>query len=188
VGRAIDQEVDDFVQAARLRVFVEQGGAMATWDPARGLDRHAFVAMLAAHAVDEILRSRKRNPWSEEATDAPALAAAVDESDPRRAGVETLASARRMALAVAARMKERTSPLGFSIFEMLFLHQRTTAHVAAAIGLGVPAVYTWKSRLLREALEVVAEIQRERGSSGSARRARRSARCPPSRGNGSREG
>jgi hypothetical protein len=45
---------------------------------------------------------------------------------------------------------------------MLFLQNRAPADVAAAVGLRTPAVRTWKSRLLRIALDIVEEIHRER--------------------------
>jgi DNA-directed RNA polymerase specialized sigma24 family protein len=156
-GRAVDQEIEDLVQTVLLAIFAEKGGPLDAWDPSRGLDLPAFVAFVTARKVDSVLRSRRRNPWTEE----PVAADALPEGSAPRVGVETLAGSRRLLLTVAARLREQTAPVGYTIFEMLFLQERTPAEVACALGLGVPAVYTWKSRLSSAARAIVAEIEGE---------------------------
>jgi RNA polymerase sigma-70 factor (ECF subfamily) len=156
--RSFEQELDDVVQAVLLAVFAEKGGALSAWDPARGLGLEAFVSLVASREVDSILRSRRRNPW----TETPVLTETLDAMQGSQKGPETLTGSRRMLLTVAARLRERTSPLGFVVFEMLFLQDRSPEDVAATLGLGVAAVRARKSRLSRVAREIVAELSRER--------------------------
>lgn len=152
--RSVEQEVDDMVQTVLLAVFAERGGALEAWDPARGVDLPAFVALVAAREVDSLLRSRRRNPWTEE----PVLAEALDAAPVSRVDPETQAGSRRMLSTVAAHMRARTSPLGFTIFEMLFLQGREPQDIAAAVGLRVAAVHTWKCRLSRAARDIAAGL------------------------------
>lgn len=142
-GRDIAQEIDDVVQEALLAIFVEAGGALATWDPELGLDVPGFVAFVTSREVDSILRSRRRNPW----TCDPVLVSVLDRGPAAGAGVETLSGSRHMLVAVAARLRARLSAQSFVLFEMLFLEGRAPEEVASALGLRVPAVHTAKSRL-----------------------------------------
>ncbi len=156
-GRDIAQEIDDVVQEALLAIFVEAGGALATWDPELGLDVPGFVAFVTSREVDSILRSRRRNPW----TCDPVLVSVLDRGPAAGAGVETLSGSRHMLVAVAARLRARLSAQSFVLFEMLFLEGRAPEEVASALGLRVPAVHTAKSRLRGAAREILVELERE---------------------------
>jgi RNA polymerase sigma-70 factor (ECF subfamily) len=154
VGRSVEQEIDDLAQAANLAIFVD-GGALSTWDPARGLDLHDFIALVARREVDSVLRSRRRNPW----TEAPVDDDTLDLSQSPGPGLETLTNARRKLWTVVARLRERTSPRAFQIFEMIFLQGRSPRAVAAALGLEVSTVYAVKSHLCAAARAIHAEIE-----------------------------
>ena len=155
--RAFEQEVEDMVQTVLLALFTREGSAIEAWDPdrSRGLGLEGFVSLVAARQVDTLLRSRRRNPWTEEAV----VSEAFDESPVSRAGPETLAGSRHTLFMVAARLRARVSPLGIKVFEMLFLQDRSPEDVGAALGLRTPAVHTWKSRLSRAAREISAELE-----------------------------
>jgi DNA-directed RNA polymerase specialized sigma24 family protein len=153
----VEQETEDMVQTVLLTLFAGEGGALAAWDPQHdsGLSLEAFVSFIAARQVDTILRSRRRNPWTEEAV----LLDALDETPVSRAGPETVTGSRRTLLMVAARLRARVSPLGMKVFDLLFLQERSPDDVGAALGLRTPAVHTWRSRLSRAAREIVAELE-----------------------------
>jgi DNA-directed RNA polymerase specialized sigma24 family protein len=170
--RGFEQEIDDMVQSVLLALFTGEGGALEAWDPerSRGLGLESFVSMVAARQVDAVLRSRRRNPWTEEAV----LSEALDETPVSRAGPETVTGSRRMLFMVAARLRARVSPLGMKVFEMLFLQDRPPEDVGAALGLRTPAVHTWRSRLSRAAREIVSELEGVRVPPRPQARARRS--------------
>jgi DNA-directed RNA polymerase specialized sigma24 family protein len=155
----IAHDVDDFVQAVHLALFVQHGSALEAWDPdhRRALGLKSFVALIAAREVDSILRSRRRNPWTEE----PAVDAGLDACSDPEAGAETVLGSRRMISTLVARLRARVSPLGFTLFEMLLLQERTPDDVATALGLKLSAVYTWRSRLCGTARQIVGELERD---------------------------
>ena len=155
--RAVAQEVDDFVQTVLLALFAQPGSALEAWDPdhGRALDLESFVALVAAREVDSILRCRRRNPWTEE----PAAIEALDAWSPPQAGAEALVGMRHLIVALVERLRSRLSPLGFTLFEMLLLQERTPEHVAAILGLSVPAVHTWRRRLCVTARQIVGELE-----------------------------
>jgi RNA polymerase sigma-70 factor (ECF subfamily) len=114
------------------------------------------VALLAAHETANILRRRRRNPWTEEPTQTEAL----DESPSSAAGPEVAAGTRRLMAAVVEGVRARVSARGRRIFDLLFLEERAPEDVCALTGLRLPAVYTWSSRLSHLGREVAAQMER----------------------------
>jgi RNA polymerase sigma-70 factor (ECF subfamily) len=158
--RAFSQEVEDLVQSVLFVLFVKDGGrALLQWDPSRGLDLEGYVGLLAARETMSVLRSRRRNPWTEE----PVVDDdAVEETPASIAGPESLTGHHHLMLAVTREVRARVSPLGFQLFDLLFLQGLPAEEVGARAGLGLPAVYTWSSRLVRLAQEIGADLARER--------------------------
>jgi RNA polymerase sigma-70 factor (ECF subfamily) len=153
--RAVDQEVEDVVQSVLLVLFARGGNCpLLRWDPARGLDVASFVSLLASREATSILRSARRNPWTEEPTGPESL----DEAPASGAGPESLAGSRRLAEAVTAGLRARVSPRGQRMFELLFLEGRPAAEVAALTGVGLSAVQAWSSRLARLARAILAGL------------------------------
>jgi RNA polymerase sigma-70 factor (ECF subfamily) len=158
LGRRVGQEVEDVTQSVLLSLFAAAGERpLSRWDPARGLDLPGFVALLAARETASILRTRRRNPWTEEPTQAEAL----EQSPSSAAGPETAAGTRRMTIAVVDRVRARLSERGRRIFDLLFLEERAPEDVCALTGLRLPAVYTWSSRLSQLGREIAAQLERE---------------------------
>jgi RNA polymerase sigma-70 factor (ECF subfamily) len=152
-GRRPEQEVDDAAQAVMLALFAD-GGALTAWDPARGLDLPAFASLVASREIDSLLRSRRRNPWTEDAV----VDDVLDAAPAPGSGVETLAHAHRRLFAVAARLRTRVSPRAYAMFEMLYLDGRSPKQVAAAFHVGPAAVYAAKTRLDAALRQVAAEL------------------------------
>jgi RNA polymerase sigma-70 factor (ECF subfamily) len=163
--REIDQEVEDVTQGVLLVLFVKDGGrALSRWDPDRGLALEGFVALLAAHETASILRNRRRSPWTEE----PMATEALDENPTAAAGPEAAASSRRMIAAVVDRVRARVSARGGQVFDLLFLEGHPPEDISALTGLGLPAVYTWSSRLSRLGRQIAAELEGERAALAKA--------------------
>jgi RNA polymerase sigma-70 factor (ECF subfamily) len=56
------------------------------------------------------------------------------------------------------RLREELSPLGQSLFEMLFIHQRSVPEVCERTGMSRDAVYAWQSRLGKLSRKLGAEL------------------------------
>jgi len=147
-------EVDDITQTIFLALFVDGGRLLLRWDPARGLGLRGFVAMVARRRTVALLRSRRRNPWSEEPVDVEAL----DEHPAATGEPEATALQREALAAVTERMRARLSRRGAELFEILFLDARSTEDACSLTGLSPNAVHCWKSRMVGLAREMAAEL------------------------------
>ena len=163
-GRDVRQEVEDLSQDVFLALFSRDGYVLRTWQAERGLSLENFVGLIAERQVLSFLRSGRRNPWKEE----PLLAS--DELDPEapESGPEAAASSREHLALLLGRLREELSPLGWRLFELLFVREMSQSEVEAATGLSADAVYAWRSRLRRLAQKVLAEMS---GTGATARKA-----------------
>ena len=152
-GRNIRQEVGDLTQEVFAALFAEGGKALRAWEPARGLSLTNFVGFLAERQVASILRTTRRSPWTED----PTLMEELDgpAEDP---SVELRVMTQQMLSALLDRLSEELSPLGLSLFEQLYLQQRSVAEVSEQTGMSREAVYAWQSRLGRLARRLGAEL------------------------------
>jgi len=151
--RNVRQEVEDLTQEIFLKLFARDGRVLRRWDAERGLSLENFVGLVSERHVVSFLRSDKRNPWkeepmAEEERDRPALV-----SDP-----EKDAASRELLRLLLERLREKLSPLGFHLFELLFVRELSLTETMASTGLSADAVYAWKSRLRRLAQKLVTEL------------------------------
>jgi RNA polymerase sigma-70 factor (ECF subfamily) len=144
------QEVEDHTQTVLLSIFADRARALLQWDPARRLTLEGFVELLTKREVFSILRSRRRNPWTEDP---------IEERGPeaqRFPVAHAISRARLQALAQA--MRDRVSPRGAQIFDMLFIEGLPVEEVSTATGLAPDAVRAWQARLTRLARESLDEL------------------------------
>jgi len=156
-GRRLRHDLEDLVQEAFAALFDDGGRALRAWDPARGLGFLAFVGLLADREVAMVMRTRKRNPWTEDPTAHDAFPA-PDDADGVAVRLEARDQLRRLAAQVAARLDWR----GRRYFQLLVVEDRPVRAVAAATGASPEALYAWRSRLTRLAREVLTELERPR--------------------------
>ena len=134
-----------------------------TWRAELGLSLENFVGLVAERQVLSFLRSGRRNPWKEapllfsEELELPAL-----ESDPE----EDVLSRENLAL-LLDRVREEVSPMGWGMFDLLFIQELSQAEVEAATSLSADAVYAWRSRLRRLCQRLLTELS---GSEGPERK------------------
>lgn len=152
-GRNIRQEVEDLTQEVFVSLFAERGKALRAWEPQRGLSLINFVGFLAERQVASILRTTRRSPWTEDPTlleelDGPAVDASA----------ELRVASQQMLEALLDRLREELSPLGLSLFEQLFIQQRSVAEVCEQSGMSRDAVYAWQSRLGKLSRRLGAEL------------------------------
>jgi RNA polymerase sigma factor (sigma-70 family) len=148
------QEVEDATQTVLLALFADRGRVLLQWDPARGLAIESFVALLAKNEIISILRSPRRNPWTED----PTLTEDLDRNATQRMGPESEAISRDMLEALTLAVRSQLSARGVEIFDMMFVRGLPADEVVAATGLSADAVYAWKSRITRQVRDILADL------------------------------
>jgi DNA-directed RNA polymerase specialized sigma24 family protein len=155
--RNIRQEVEDMTQEVFLSLFVKGGQVLRSWEAGRGLSLENFVGLVSERLVVSFLRSGKRNPWKEEPSPAEDLDVAAVDREP-----EAVAASREQLRLLLERLRERLSPLGRHLFELLFVQELSLTETMASSGLSADAVYAWRSRLRRLARDLLAELSEKR--------------------------
>ncbi|HEV7783734.1 MAG TPA: sigma-70 family RNA polymerase sigma factor [Thermoanaerobaculia bacterium] len=153
-GRSVREEVENLTQDVWVALFDRDGRVLRSWQPERGLSLPNFVGLVAERKVLSFLRNGRRNPRKEE------FSFTDDELDPEApdSGPEEIAINREHLSLLHDRLREELSPLGWHLFDLLFIQELSQAEVQAATGLSADAVYQWRSRLRREAKRLLAEM------------------------------
>jgi len=155
-GRDLRQEVEDLTQEVFLELFRRDAHVLRSWQAERGLSLENFVGLVAKGQVFSFLRNGKRNPRKEDpsfaADELEAVAVTVDD-DP-----EKVTASRELLSCLLDGLREELSPLGWWLFELLFVQELSQAEVEAVSGLSADAVYAWRSRLRSRAKKLLAEM------------------------------
>lgn len=152
----IQQEVEEFVQQVFVSLFESRGEALRAWRPERGLSLDNWVGLIAERQVLSLVRTRKRNPWTEEPVVVAELDSASEKPDP-----EDQALHRNLLSRLLDLLQERLSPLGWRLFQLLFLHELGVEETAQQTGLTTAAIYAWRSRLRQLARTLRGELLSE---------------------------
>jgi RNA polymerase sigma-70 factor (ECF subfamily) len=163
--RNVRQEVEDLTQEIFLLLFHKSGQVLRSWEAGRGLSLNNFVGLVSERQVVSFLRSGRRNPWREEPSLAEDLDVAAVEGGPE----EVTASREQLRLLLEG-LRERLSPFGRHLFELLFVQELSLTETMARTRLSADAVYAWRSRLRRLARDLLAELS---GKAESPRKTRR---------------
>lgn len=169
-GRGTPADLEDLVQETFARLFHERGRALRAWDPTRGLGFLGFVGMLADREVGMAMRTRHRNPWTEEPTAVDSLASLRGASTSLAHRIEARDQLRR----VLDLARARVTGSGRTYLEQLVVRDRPIDEVARETGASRPALYAWRTRLLRLLRQVRRELEVADGApiqrAGTARR------------------
>lgn len=152
----IREDVEDLTQDVLMLLFADDARILRGWVPGRGLSLERFVALVAERRITSILRSGKRTAWRED----PTLPEQLEALPEPAAEVERMVSSRELLNRLVARLREELSPLGWRLFELLFMHERTVSEVVEETQMSTDAIYAWRSRLRRLSRTLVAELQR----------------------------
>lgn len=147
-GRDVRQEVEDLVQEVFVYLFKDNGRVLRTWKPDGGLSLLNFVGLVAQRRASWILRGRL-SPWHDE----PTLDEDLDQpgDDP---GPEPIVASRETLRLLLGQMKEKLTPEGWQMFDLLFLQELSPEEVARKTGKSPAAVYKWQSRLRQLARQI----------------------------------
>lgn len=159
-GRNVRQEVQDLTQEVFASLFADGARALRAWDPGRGLPLEGFVGFVAERQIASILRTAKRSPWTEDPTLSETLEAQAGEDT----SLEQALESRQLWEALLDRLHEALSPLGLSLFERLWVQERSAPEVATELGMTRDAVYAWQSRLGKLVRRLGTELMSETGA------------------------
>lgn len=150
VRRAVREEVLDLTQEVFVALFERDGRLLRAWDPERGLSLPNFVGLIAEREVSSILRSGVRSPFALDD------ALTEDALEPLEApmGVEADVASRETLEKLLDGLRARLSPLGLQMFRLLFVEERTVEEICESMRMRPDAVYAWRSRLTRLAVEI----------------------------------
>jgi RNA polymerase sigma-70 factor (ECF subfamily) len=156
-NRDLRQEIEDFVQEVFAALLAKRAQLLRGWDPTRGLSVENYVGLLSERHVISILRSGRRSPWTEEATDGPRLDATAGRTESAHREV----ASRQVLARLLERMRAELSPMGQEMFQRLVVDEQTVDEVCAAMQMTADAVYAWRSRLAKLARKLHDDMAQE---------------------------
>jgi RNA polymerase sigma-70 factor (ECF subfamily) len=136
------QEVRDFVQEVFLSLLADRGKVLRSWDPERGRSFDSFVRLVARRHVAAILRSGRRNPW----TDKPVAGDELERDIASDAAPAKQLESNQALARILDRLGERLDERGMLLFRMLYVEERSVEEVIDATGMTRDAIYAWRSR------------------------------------------
>lgn len=140
------QEILDLVQDVLLSLLRDDGKTLRRWDPARGRSLESFVRLVARCHVAAVVRSRRRNPYTDHPLPTDELELELDGGPELERRIEARDRLDQMLEHMAQRLDER----GRLLFELLYVEERPIEDVCEVTGMTRDAVYAWRSRLKRQ--------------------------------------
>lgn len=157
-GRNIRQEVEDQTQEVFAALFADKARILRSWDPARGSSLKNFVGLVAYRQTLSVLKSRKHSPLTEVPTQDEAVERRMTSSTDVALDTEQRLASREALRLLYHKLDATLSPLGRQMFDLLFVEALSTAEVCDVTEMKQDAVYAWRSRLSRQAREMMEEI------------------------------
>jgi RNA polymerase sigma-70 factor (ECF subfamily) len=153
-GRDARQEVEDLAQEVFAALFADGGKVLRAWDAARGLSLASFCGLVAEREAASILRSGRRSPWTEAATELDDLEKSLAEVP----DVEVRISSKEQLERLVDRLREALSPRGLELFHRLVVEEESVESVCTSTQMTADAVYAWKSRIGKVVKKLAAEL------------------------------
>lgn len=147
-SKDVRQDVKDLSQDVFLHLFEKSGRVLRSWDPDRGMSLENYVGLIAERRAISHFRSGKSNPWRE--TD---NLDDVQEPQDETNLIERQVSGESDLSAVLACMKQSLSPLGWRLFDLLYINEQSIEQVHFETNMSADALYAWRSRLKKQALK-----------------------------------
>ena len=163
-ARDVRQEVEDFTQEILLHLFEDDGKVLQSWQPERGLSFLNFIGLVANRQTVSKLRNGKRSPWKEDPTLFEDFDVAAPESSP-----EEITASREQLELLLDRLVEELSPLGWHLFDLLFLRELSVEEVVRETGMSPDAIYQWRRRLRLLVERLLADMSEQRADMSDRR-------------------
>jgi len=139
----VQEEVADMTQDVFVALFANDARILRNWDPEKGLSLRNFAGLVAHRQALSILRTTKRNPFTEDPTLDSDFEYMVEQDNT----MESAAISRDILRRVFHRMDEELSPLGRQLFNLIIIQELDLSDVASQTGMSDAAIYAWRSRL-----------------------------------------
>ena len=144
----------DLTQEVFASLFDKDGATLRRWDPQRGASLENFVGFVTERRVISALR-RPADPATAE-DDGPE---AIDPSP--EASPERRTASREQLRALTRHFREKLSPLGWTMFELLFVWGGSVREVSEETGMKTEAVRKWRTRLRQHARQWAASCEKK---------------------------
>ncbi len=151
------QDLMDMTNEVFVSLLENDARVLRAWQKERGLSFENFVGLVADRQVASILRTGRRSPWHEEATDADDL---EERAGTRESGTMEIVSRDLLAL-VLGRLREELSPRMMHLFYALWVDETPVAQICEELGMQTGALYVARSRIAKRAREIADELSRE---------------------------
>ncbi len=152
--RDVRQDVEDIVQDVLMALFDEDARILRMWEPTRGMSLKSFCGLIAERETASILRSGRRSPWKESATQLESLERELDHVRPIDLAVVT----KQLLDLVYQRVQASLSVRGFELFQRLIVDEEAIESICQSTGMTPDAVYAWKSRLAKVVRKIATEV------------------------------
>jgi RNA polymerase sigma-70 factor (ECF subfamily) len=143
IRRNLQEEIADLTQDIYVHLFSNNGQILRSWRPDAGLSLENFVGMVAQRRAISLLRSSRKNPWTEEPVED------LEDMLPLRDGPEALVASRQILGRIVEELERELSPLGWRLFQSLIVDEEDIADIARETGMKPGALYMWRSRLVK---------------------------------------
>lgn len=153
-GRDIRSDVEDFTQEVFVSLFANHARVLKGWEPSRGLSLKNYAGLIAERHSISVLRSWRRSPFAED----PTQDSDLDHRAGNGAAAAEAVESRELLVRLLDEIRVRLSPRALELFELLFVEQRSVDDVCELTGMSRDALYAWRSRLRKVAVDVRAEL------------------------------
>lgn len=159
-SRDARQELEDLIQSVFLSLFDDDARALLSFRPDGGMSLPGYIALLAEREAISILRSRRRNPW----TEAPTEDGEVDSQPDVRPTHEGAIGSREVLSMLLERAREQLNERNLELFRLIVIEERSVEEICTLMSMTRDAVYSARSRLARLARGIAEELTAEYAS------------------------
>ena len=139
----VREEVADLCQEVFGLLFKNSGRVLGQWESEKGLSVKNYVGLVAHRYAVSALRSKRRNPFTEEPTESEEFDTLAQ---PGGSGEAAIIS-RDLLKKVFSQTEESLSEMGRALFRLIFVEEREVGEIVELMNMSEAAVYAWRSRL-----------------------------------------
>jgi RNA polymerase sigma factor (sigma-70 family) len=152
-GRDVRQEVQDMTQEVFAFLFRDGAKALLSWKADGGMSFLNYVGLISERHVLTLVRQDRSLP-SREPLDEDGLDGQPDPA----IGPEPATLSREFLAILLDRLRRSLSPLGYQLFELIYVRELSVDEIGQACELSDDAVYAWRSRLRKVVARLASEL------------------------------